>query len=918
MITANEIRKSFLDYFAKRGHTIVRSASLVPEKDPTLLFTNAGMVQFKNIFLGVEKLPYMRAADSQKCLRISGKHNDLEAVGRDTYHHTFFEMLGNWSFGDYYKAEAIEWAWELLTKEWGLPKDKLWTTVYRDDNEAEGLWLKISGLAAERVRRFGEQDNFWEMGETGPCGPCSEIHLDRGPAACDRKGEAGHECRVNGDCARYIELWNLVFIQYNRAEDRSLSDLPAKHVDTGMGLERITAVLQDVPSNYDTDLFQTIISRIEEVVTSVGNLNSYGKSQESDVSYRAVADHARAMSFLIADGLRPGNGQREYVLRRLIRRAARHARCLGVGMIDHLLVSACAGVVQAMGGAYTELVTEQSTIQQVVREEVTRFDTTLVMGEPYLESAIHSVRNKEYRRLSPPDDPLRETGEFAGPGLVLPGEVAFRLHDTYGYPLDMTEDILRDHGMTVDREGFERLMEEQRTRGREAKGLSHSSLDSEPGTYSIRGASAALDIREIIFLGYDRLDGESTVLALYGNGSGKQEAVEGEEIDLLTAETPFYGESGGQVGDRGMIQTARGDIVEVTDTQHPTPQLTAHRGKVKKGRVQVGDKVHLVVDNKHRQRTMLNHSATHILHAVLRRELGQHVRQAGSLVAPDRLRFDFSHTGAIAEEKLALIETRVNQHIREDADVSIRELSYDDAIRQGALAFFGDKYGDRVRVVRIGDFSTELCGGTHVHRSGEIGVFKLHFEGGVAAGVRRVEAFTGEGALDLVRGYEQKLREIGDMVRCSADDAVDKIRKLLDRQKELEREIEKLRGQFQQDQIPDLLAKKQSIDGTNILVSQVDGVDAKQLREIADQVKEKLGSAVIVLASAGADNVNLVASVSQDLTRRYHAGNIIKELARMVGGGGGGRPDFAQAGGKEPAKIDAALKRAEEIIRKTK
>ncbi len=878
MTSGNEVRKSFLDYFAKLDHTIVRSASLVPEKDPTLLFTNAGMVQFKNVFLGVEKLPYVRAANSQKCLRISGKHNDLEAVGRDTHHHTFFEMLGNWSFGDYYKAEAIEWAWELLSKEWGLPKDKLWATVFRDDDESAQLWLKISGLPLERVRRFGEEDNFWEMGETGPCGPCSEIHLDRGPEACDMKGQLGHICQVNGDCGRYIELWNLVFIQYNRHEDRSLSELPAKHVDTGMGFERITAVLQGVLSNYDVDFMRDLITTTEEIAG-----RPYGMDPNADISFRVIADHARAISFLIADGVMPSNEGRGYVLRRLLRRGARHGRLLGLK--DPFLFRIAATVAKVMGGAYPELRTEEQRIQQVIQAEEERFGETLEKGLVMLEEATAKLKQQ------------KET--------VLPGDIAFRLYDTYGFPLDLTEDILRADQMAVDQAGFETLMEKQRSRGREAR--EQTQID----------ARVQLD-HPVRFIGYNHLEGESNVLAIYGNGVGKQEAVEGEEVDLFTAETPFYGESGGQVGDRGTIQTARGDILEIIDTQHPTPQLTAHRGRVKKGRFQVGDSVHLVVDKKHRQRTMLNHSATHILHAVLRNELGNHVRQAGSLVAPDRLRFDFNHTGSIPEEKLALIETHVNQRIREDASVSIQETDFDDAIRQGALAFFGDKYGDRVRVVKIGDFSTELCGGTHVHRSGEIGIFKLHFEGGVAAGVRRVEAFTGEGALDLIRAYEQRLKEIGELVRTSADDAVDKVKKLLERQRELEREIEKLRGEFGKNQIAELLAKRQNIDGVSVLITQVDGIDAKQLREIADQLKERLGSGVLVLASVGDKNVNLVASVTQDLVRRYHAGNIIKELAPMVGGGGGGRPDFAQAGGKEPAKLGAALKRAEEILRQSK
>jgi alanyl-tRNA synthetase len=878
MITGNEIRKFFLDYFVKQGHTVVRSSSLVPDKDPTLLFTNAGMVQFKNVFLGQERLPYVRATSSQKCLRISGKHNDLEAVGRDTYHHTFFEMLGNWSFGDYYKAEAIQWAWELLTKEWGLPKDKLWATVYLDDDEAEQLWAKISGLPKERIQRFGEKENFWEMGETGPCGPCSEIHLDRGPKACDMKGQPGHICQVNGDCARYIELWNLVFIQYDRHQDRSLSELPSKHVDTGMGLERITAVLQNVLSNYDIDFMRALTETTEKLTGK-----QYGVDPIADISFRVIDDHARAVSFLIADGVMPSNEGRGYVLRRLLRRASRHGRL--IGLMEPFLHEVAATVARVMGDAYPELRTEEQRIRTVIRSEEERFGETLEKGLALLEDATSKLKQDKKT--------------------VLPGDVAFRLYDTFGFPLDLTEDILRAEKMSVDQAGFEKLMDEQRSRGRDAR---------EAATMDTK---IQLD-RPVSFIGYDRLDDESNVLAIYGNGNGKPEALEGEEVDVITAETPFYGESGGQVGDRGTIKTARGDIMEVIDTQHPTPQLTVHRGRIKKGRIQVGDAVHLAVDAKFRRRTVLNHSATHILHAVLRRELGDHVRQAGSLVTPERLRFDFNHTGAIPEEKLAAIEAHVNRHIREDAGVSIQESSYEDAIRHGALAFFGDKYGDRVRVVKIGDFSTELCGGTHVHRSGEIGIFKLPFEGGVAAGVRRVEAFTGEGALDLIRSYEQKLKEIGNLVRGSADDTVEKVKKLLERQKELEREIEKLRGQFEKDQIPELLAKKQSVDGTNVLVSQVDGVDPKQLRDIADQLKEKLGSGVVVLASAGANNVNLVASVSPDLTRRYHAGNIIKELARIVGGGGGGRPDFAQAGGKEPAKIDAALKRAEELIRESK
>ena len=875
MMTGNEVRKSFLDFFAKKGHTIVRSAPLVPEKDPTLLFTNAGMVQFKNIFLGVEKPQAARVADAQKCIRISGKHNDLEAVGRDTYHHTFFEMLGNWSFGDYYKKEAIAWAWELLTKEWKLPVDKLWATVYKDDDEAERLWLQISGLPKERVLRFGEKDNFWEMGETGPCGPCSEIHLDRGPDACDQKDVVGHVCRVNGDCARYIELWNLVFIQYNRKDDRSLEELPSKHVDTGMGFERITAVLQGVLSNYDIDTMRGLIATAEKLAGK-----KYGADENTDISFRVIADHSRAVSFLIADGVTPSNEGRGYVLRRLLRRAARHGRILG--LTEPFLHKVSRTVVQIMGDAYPELRQNEKRIAEVILIEEERFAETLEKGLGLLEEAVAELKRGKHKMLS--------------------GEVAFKLYDTYGFPLDLTEDILRNEGILVDVGGFERLMEEQRTRAREAREIGQSET------------KIALD-RPVRFIGYDRLEGESEVLAIFAGGEGRPEAGAGAEVDLITAETPFYGESGGQLGDRGTIRTARGDLIEVADTQRPTPQLVVHRGKVVKGRVQVGDKVGLAVDPSYRRRTALNHSATHILHSVLREELGQHVRQAGSLVAPDRLRFDFSHTGSIADEKLADIEQRVNERIRIDADVKIEETSYDEAVKRGALAFFGDKYGDVVRVVKIGDFSTELCGGTHVHRSGEIGVFKLQTEGGVAAGVRRVEAVTGEGALDLMRIYEQRLKEIGALLRTGPDDAVERVKRLLQQQRDLEREIDALRGQHGKNQLPELLAKKQQVDGATVVVSKVDKLDANQLRELADQVRDKLGSGVVFLVSAGDTNVSMVASVTKDLTSRFHAGNIVKQVAPIVGGGGGGRPDFAQAGGKDPSKVDQALDKVRELVK---
>ncbi len=884
MTSGKAIRDSFLDFFKDKTHTVVQSSSLVPQQDPTLLFTNAGMVQFKNIFLGVERPAFTRAASAQKCLRISGKHNDLEAVGRDTYHHTFFEMLGNWSFGDYYKEEAIVWAWDLLTREWGLPKDRLYATVFRDDDEAEALWHRISGLPAERVQRFDEKDNFWEMGDTGPCGPCSEIHLDRGPEACDLMAEAGHVCAVNAGCARYIELWNLVFIQYNRDVEGKLHELPAKHVDTGMGLERITAVLQGVFSNYDVDLFREIITATEELAGK-----AYGDSAEGDVSFRVIADHARAVSSLIADGVLPSNDGRGYVLRRLLRRAARHGRLLGFE--EPFLFRLVEPVASVLGGAYPELRTEAERIAGTVRAEEGRFAETLDKGLVLLEDSLAELRRSGRKSLS--------------------GDVAFRLYDTYGFPVDLTEDILRGEGIAVDHEGFERLMEEQRTRGRTARHLQTNVSES-------MGLSESVDVNVLPpshFLGYDRLEHESRVTGLYRGDTRTEEAHEGDDVQIIVSETPFYAESGGQVGDRGVIRTARGDTVEVLDTQHPTPDVSVHLGKVVSGRVAAGDEVELAVDGERRQRAMLNHSATHILHAVLREQLGMNVRQAGSLVEPARLRFDFTHDGPVDPEILQRIERDVNERVRENAGVSTEEMNYNDAIRAGAMAFFGDKYGDRVRVVRIGDFSTELCGGTHIHQAGDIGLFRLSSEGGVSAGVRRIEAVTGATAFDVMRAYDAVLAEIAGLLRGTHEDAADKVRRLLERQKELERQVAELKGQLGQNRVPDLLAKAQkNAAGASFIIEKVDGMDAKQLRETVDQLRQQMPDAFVFLACPAEKNVMLAAGAGGGLDGRYHAGNIIKQVAPAVGGGGGGRADFAQAGGKQPQKTDEALRLAREIV----
>jgi alanyl-tRNA synthetase len=849
----------------------VPSASIVPEHDPSLLFTNAGMVPFKPIFLGEKEPPHPRAVSAQKCLRLSGKHNDLEQVGRDTYHHTLFEMLGNWSFGDYYKAEAITWAWELLTREWRLPKDKLWATVYTTDDEAAAEWTRVTDLPASRVLRF-EEENFWEMGETGPCGPCSEIHMDRGPEACDLRQVPGHACAVNAGCARYIELWNLVFIQYNRATDRSLQDLPSKHVDTGMGLERVTAVLQGVLSNYDTDLFRPIIAATETLAH-----RRYGADVTADVSFRVIADHARAISVMIADDVLPSNEGRGYVLRRILRRAARHGKM--IGLEGPFLTDLVAPVVEILGGGYPELRTRQTFAAEVVRGEESRFAETLDKGLALLEGEIAKL-------------PARG---------VLPGEVAFRLYDTFGFPLDLTEDILRGHGRGVDSEGFTRNMEEQRARGREAKRFTSQ--------------SASIDERRSRFVG-DRVSRwESVVTGVTADGEERPHGIrEGEVAEVVTEETPFYGESGGQVGDVGVIETERGDRLEVLETLRPSPDLIVHRVRVVRGALAPGDRVRLVIDEARREAVRLNHSATHLLHGVLRERLGSHVRQAGSLVAPDRLRFDFNHSAAIDPAELNAMEDEVNARVRANVECVVTEVSYDDAMKLGALAFFGDKYGDRVRVLRMGDFSLELCGGTHVRRTGDIGLFKLRGEAGVAAGVRRIEAVTGGGALDWVQEREQRLRQIGETLHASEEEAVARLERLLAQQRELERKLEKLQRGLAGAQSGDLASQARTVDGIRVLATRVENLDEKALRELADRLKEKLAPSVIALGTTDGTKVTLVAAVSKDLVKRYHAGNLMKQIAPIVGGGGGGRPDFAQAGGKDPARLDDALAQVYKII----
>jgi alanyl-tRNA synthetase len=873
-MTGAEIRSSFLEFFRARGHEVVRSSSLVPEKDPTLLFTNAGMVQFKNVFLGLEQRANPRAASAQRCLRLSGKHNDLDAVGRDTYHHTLFEMLGNWSFGEYYKKEAIRWAWELLTDVWKLPAPQLWVTVFRTDDEADTHWRAETNVDPSHILRFDEEDNFWEMGETGPCGPCSEIHIDRGPDACDRSHVPGHECAVNVGCARYIELWNLVFIQYNRVADGSLHELAAKHVDTGMGLERVTAVLQGVPSNYDTDLLRSLIAFTEQQ-----SGRRYGAAADNDLALRVVADHSRALAFMIADGVVPSNEGRGYVLRRILRRAARHASVLGFH--EPYLWRMVAPVGAVMGAAYPELIERRSYIEGVVRAEEERFAETLEKGLALLEQERETLRQRK--------------------ATVLPGDVAFRLYDTYGFPLDMTEDILTSDGFTVDTAGFDASMEAQRRRARDARKAGAEAV-------SFGGQQTSTFVGDRVY------EWESTVAALAADGEERREARAGEAVQIITPETPFYGESGGQIGDRGVFETDDGALVEIVDAQKPQPGVTVHVGTVLRGAVRTGSRGRLRVDRERRDAARLNHSATHILHAVLRRRLGDHVRQAGSLVAPDRLRFDFTHTTGIADDTLQRIEEEVNAHIRENAEVHTTEMDYDEALKAGALAFFGEKYGRRVCVVRMGEFSTELCGGTHVQRTGDIGVLRLRGESSVAAGVRRIEAVTGVGALEWMRRREESLRQVGSLLPGPEEELAGKLERLLAQHRDLEKQLEKLQRKLSGNQSTDLMTQVQTVAGIKVIASEVESTDPQRLREMADQLRDRLGSGVVILASAQDGRVNVLAAVTKDLAETVHAGKLVSQIAPIVGGKGGGRPDFAQAGGKDPSKIKEALARAVELV----
>jgi alanyl-tRNA synthetase len=899
--TTARIRGSFLDFFRERRHTVVPSASLIPRGDPTLLFTNAGMVQFKDYFLGLRTPTSKRVVDCQKCLRISGKHNDLEAVGRDSYHHTFFEMLGNWSFGDYYKQEAIAFHWELITRVWRIPSERLYATVYRSDDEARGAWLASAAAGdwralkidpATRILPFDEKDNFWEMGENGPCGPCSEIHVDRGAEASRYCPHPPDKCGLNLDgCARFIELGNLVFIQYNRDASGQLTPLPLKHVDTGTGLERVAAVLQSIETgrylgNYEIDLFRDVIDEITRVakeprVRLVAEDNApahYGKDPVADISFRAIADHARAISFLIADGVRPGNTEREYVLRRLIRRAVRHGRklCLREVFLSYI----CRSVIAAMGDAYRELRDHAEEIERVVSEEAERFGSTLERGLELL--AVE-----------------RDRVIGSGGRPVLSGEIAFKLSDTYGFPLDLTRDVLRDDGIDVDVAEFNCLMEEQRERGRAAR------------KDEVVAPELALGVGTTTrFVGAHRYEADSEVVAAEPADAG---------VTLITAETPFYPEGGGQVGDRGIIETESGALLEVFDTRRQNGAIL-HLGRLLRGAaadVTRGRRVTLRVDHERRDAAMRNHSATHLLHYALREIRGAEVHQAGSLVEPGRLRFDFTHQGPIPAGDLRGIEEEINARIRENAAVTTEEMGYDDAIKAGALAFFGDKYGDRVRVVRMGDFSIELCGGTHTNRTGDIGLFKLEAESGVAAGVRRIEALTGSGALEAIRRREKILSDIGAQLGTRDVQTLERLERLLAREKGLEKKLRELEQKLAAGEGSTTSGGEQVHEarGIKIVTRKLLGVDAKALREIADRLRQKYASAVVALGSEiGDDKAALLIAVTSDLAERVKAGDLVKRLAPLIGGSGGGRPDFAQAGGRDPTKLDETLARVVTLV----
>lgn len=869
MKTTAEIRQDFLDYFASQGHQVVSSSPLVPANDKTLLFTNSGMVQFKDVFLGSEKRSYARATTSQRCVRAGGKHNDLDQVGYTARHHTFFEMLGNFSFGDYFKREAIEFAWALLTEVWGLEPDRLWATVYHDDEEAWDIWARVIGIPQERLVRIGdkpgckayESDNFWAMGDTGPCGPCSEIFYDHG--ADVPGGPPGSE---DEDGDRFVEIWNLVFMQFDRAADGTMKALPKPCVDTGMGLERMSAVMQGVRSNYDIDLFASLIRAVAEVT---------GSEASDDPSLNVIADHIRACAFLVADGVVPSRDGRGYVLRRIIRRAIRHGFKLGQrDPFFHKLVEPLA---TEMGEAYPELVRKQGDITATLREEEDRFSKTLDTGMGILEKVMD---------------------EADGSGLkAIDGDTAFLLYDTYGFPLDLTQDVAREHGFTVDSDGFDAAMARQQERGR-AGGQFDAQLNVD--------AEMMARLPATEFLGYDTLESEARVLAILVEGRNR-DALEGEDQAIVVLDqTPFYAEAGGQVGDTGELKSGS-SIFAVEDTLKVGGAFYAHAGRMAHGSLAVGESVNAKVDAQRRQSVVLHHSATHLLHAALKHVLGAHVEQRGSLVAPDHLRFDFTHAKAVTDEELAEIERLVNAEIRANRDADVEVMDFDSALKTGASAIFGEKYGERVRVLKFGDFSIELCGGTHVDRVGDIGQFKIVEESSIASGIRRIVAVAGPAAVDRIQAMDGHLRQLARILHVSQDDVGHRVSQLLERSRSLEKELERANARLASSSGDELAGQAISVGRAKVLAAQLDGVEPKSIRETVDRLKDKLGSAVVVIGSVDDGKVRLAAGVSQDLTDSIKAGELVNFVAGQVGGRGGGRPDFAQAGGSEPERLGAAL-----------
>ena len=852
---SNELRRTFLDYFRERGHEVVPSSPLVPGNDPTLLFTNSGMVQFKDVFLGAERRAYSRATTAQRCVRAGGKHNDLENVGYTARHHTFFEMLGNFSFGDYFKRDAIRYCWELLTGVLGLPPEKLWVTVYESDDEAARIWFDDVGIDPARFTRCGEKDNFWAMGDTGPCGPCSEVFYDHGPEV-----PGGPPGSPDEDGDRYVELWNLVFMQFNRDASGAMEPLPKPSVDTGMGLERAAAVLQGVHGNYETDLFRTLIDAAAEIT---------GAGDPEDKSLRVVADHVRSCAFLVTDGVVPSNEGRGYVLRRIVRRAIRHGHRLG--MRDPFFWRMVAALDAEMGDAYPELRRRRERVERVLRQEEEQFARTLDQGMRVLEDAIDGLE-----------------------GGVIPGETVFRLYDTYGFPVDLTADVARERSLGVDLEEFERAMEGQRAR---ARASSRFKADGE-AAIDVGGAST--------FTGYDRLDGKAAIVALLRDGREVERLDPEEEGWVVLDETPFYAESGGQVGDRGRL-VAGGIGFEITDTQRHGDAIV-HVGVVTGGALSVAAVVEAHVDAEARRATARNHSATHLLHAALRAVLGEHVQQKGSLVAPDRLRFDFSHYEPVTREEIRRIESLVSSWILGNDEACTEIMPLDEAKRSGAIALFGERYDDPVRVLSFGGYSVELCGGTHVSRAGDVGLFKIVSEGGIAAGVRRIVALTGEEALAWVHSMEDRIGRIAGSMKADAETVADRVEAMLVRNRALERDLERLKARVAASRGDDLAAQAVDVDGLKVLAAKIDGADPKALRETVDRLKSRLGSAAVVLATVKAEKVALVAGVTNDYTDRIEAGMLANHVARQVGGRGGGRPELAQAGGNDPSRVDQAIR----------